>query len=371
MQPRRRARLVDVARKAGVSPATVSRAMAQPELLTPDTLARVRRSAEELGYRPDAAARALASGRSMTIGAVMPTLDNAIFSRALQAMQTALAAHGYQLLVASHEYSAASEAEAARKLIARGVDGLMLVGAERAPETEALISDARAPTVLTWRTTADRAGVVVDNEQAGRLAARHLIGLGHRRIGMVTGGVQFNDRQRARLAGARACLAEAGLELPDWLVSQQPTTLAGGRAGCAALLALAEPPTAVIGGIDFLAIGCMIEAQARGLGVPGDISVVGIDDIDMSAHLAPPLTTVHIPTARIGEEAAAMLLRMIRDGEEAHVVTLPIELVVRRSSGPPAPSRPSQGPQAPGAAKPVDVSRAVRSARRRPTGSGP
>jgi LacI family transcriptional regulator len=332
MLPNRKARLVDVARDAGVSPATVSRAMIQPSLLAAETLARVRRSAEQLGYRPDAAARALASGRSMTIGAVMPTLDNAIFSRALQAMQTTLAEQGYQLLVASHEYNATAETEAIRKLLARGIDGLMLVGAERAPEAEALIRDTAVPTVLTWRTTAGRAAVVVDNERAGWLAARHLLDLGHSRIGMVAGHGPFNDRQRARLAGARACLRDAGLDLPDWLVSQQPTTLAGGRSGCAALLALAQPPTAMIGGIDFIAIGCIIEAQARGLKVPGDLSVAGIDDIDMSAHLSPSLTTVRIPTARIGEEAAAMLLRMIQSKSAPDVVELQIELVVRRSS---------------------------------------
>jgi LacI family transcriptional regulator len=176
--------------------------------------------------------------------------------------------------------------------------------------------------------------VTVDNERAGRLAAEHLLGLGHRRIGMVTGRTQFNDRQRARLAGARACLAEAGLALPDWLASEQPTTLAGGRAGCSLLLALAEPPTAIIGGIDLLAIGCIVEAQARGLTVPGRLSVVGIDDLDMSAHLSPSLTTVHVPTARIGAEAAAMLLSAIREDRRPMAVELPVELVVRRSTGP-------------------------------------
>ncbi len=116
----RKPRLIDVARDAGVSPATVSRAIAQPQLLAGETLARVRLSAQRLGYSPDAAARALASGRSMTIGAVMPTLDNAIFARALQAMQVALTAEGYQLLVASHDYSDRAETEAVRTLLARG-----------------------------------------------------------------------------------------------------------------------------------------------------------------------------------------------------------------------------------------------------------
>lgn len=334
MTGRRKPRLSDVARAAGVSSATASRALSQPDLLASGTLARVVASARSLGYRPDAAAQALASGRSMTIGAVMPTLDNAIFSRALQSMQTILAAGGYQLLVASHDYNPAAEAEAVRMLLARGVDGLMLVGAERAPEVDALIRDSRLPLVLTWRTNPGQPAVTVDNERAGWLAARHLIDLGHRRIGMVTGRTTFNDRQRARLAGARACLEEAGLSLPDWLSSQQPTTLAGGRSGCEALLELAEPPTALIGGIDLIAIGCIVEAQARGMSVPGDLSVVGIDDLDMSAHLSPSLTTVHVPTARIGAEAAGMLLRAIRDDIRPATIELPIELVIRKSTAP-------------------------------------
>jgi LacI family transcriptional regulator len=333
MKLTRKARIVDVARDAGVSAATVSRALSQPQLLTADTLARVRQSALRLGYRPDAAARALASGRSMTIGAVVPTLDNAIFSRALQSMQQTLAARGYQLLVSSHDYNAAAEAEAVKMLVARGVDGLMLVGAERAPETEGLLADAGVPVVLTWRGVVGRPAVVVDNHRAGELAARHLVELGHRRIGIITGSHAFNDRQRAREEGARICLAAAGLPVPDWLAIQVPTTLAGGRSGCASLLGLAEPPTAVIGGIDLIAIGCMVEAQARGLAVPDDLSVVGIDDLDMSAHLSPPLSTIHIPTGRIGAKCAEMLCDLIEARPVDPVVDLHVELVVRRSTG--------------------------------------
>jgi LacI family transcriptional regulator len=270
----------------------------------------------------------------MTIGAVMPTLYNEIFSRALQSMQSVLANEGYQLLVASHDYNPTAETEAMRALLARGVDGLILVGAERTADGEELLRDAQVPIVLTWRATPGQPAVVVDNERAGWLAAQHLLDLGHRQIGMITGRTNFNDRQRARLAGARACLSAAGLALPDWLASQQPTTLAGGRSGCAALLSLAQPPTAIIGGIDLIAIGCIIEAQARDMTVPGDLSVVGIDDLEMSAHLSPPLTTVHIPTSRIGAEAARMLIGAIRDNSKPQQIDLPSELVVRRSTGP-------------------------------------
>jgi len=332
MVSNRRIKLVDVARDARVSPATVSRAIAQPELLSGDTLARVLASARRLGYVPDGAARALACGRTMTIGAVVPTLDSAIFARALQSMQTALAQEGYLLLVASHESNAAAEAQAVRSLLGRGVDGLMLVGAERAPGTAELLLASGMPTVLTWCGTPDFTSVTVDNHLAGRLAAEHLLSLGHRRIGMVTGHLHFNDRQRARLAGARAALGKAGFDMPDWRVSEQPLTLAGGRAGCSALLELGDRPTGLIGGIDLLAIGCIEEAHARGLAVPHDISVIGIDDIEMSAHLSPSLTTVHVPTVRIGQLAAQTLIALIRDASPATATELPVGLVARRST---------------------------------------
>jgi LacI family transcriptional regulator len=332
MALRKKARLVDVARDAGVSPATVSRAMTQPELLSADTLNRVQGSAHKLGYRPDGMARALASGKTMTIGAIVPTLDSTIFARVLQSMQLALSREGYQLLVASHEMSPAAETEAVRTLLARGVDGLMLVGAERTREAAMLLRSGGLPVVLTWVGTPEFASVTVDNELAGQMAAEHLIGLGHKRIGMIVGHLPFNDRQRGRLNGAHNAMRHAGLALPDSLVSEQELTMAGGRAGCARLLDLGDRPTAVIGGIDLFAIGCIQEAQSRGIAVPDTFSVVGIDDIDMAANMTPALTTVHIPTSRIGQTAAATLLAEIR-GESARVQTaLPIELIKRRSS---------------------------------------
>ncbi|MCA0422239.1 MAG: substrate-binding domain-containing protein [Proteobacteria bacterium] len=329
---RSRPRLIDVARDAGVSPATVSRAVSQPELLAAATLALVQASARKLGYVPDGAAQALASGRTMTVAAVMPTLDSIIFAKALQSMQVALSAVGYQLLVASHEYSVGAEAEAVRLLLARGIDGLILVGAERPEATNTLLRQANVPVVLTWCPDGVNASVTVDNALAGRLAAEHLIRLGHRRIGMVCGHLLFNDRQRARLEGVRAALAEAGLDLPDWRISHQPMTISGGRNGCSALLECADRPTALIGGIDLFALGSIAEAQARGLCVPSDLSVVGIDDTEMASQVSPSLTSVHIPTAQIGEMAALTLLGRIRHAEPPADRLLPINLIVRRSS---------------------------------------
>lgn len=328
----RKVKLQDVARHAGVSAATVSRAMAQPELLSPETLARVQLSAAHLGYVPDGAARALASGRSMTMGAVVPTLDSTVFARALQSMQVTLSRQGYQLLIASHDYNAAAEAEAIRTLLTRGVDGLMLVGAQRPKTTWELLRVANVAVVLTWCGNDQFDSVVVNNEKAGYVAAQHLIELGHKRIGAVVGARQFNDRQAARLAGMRAALSKADLDLPEWRVTEQPLTLAGGRSGCALMLALDEPPTAVIGGIDILAIGCIEEAHSRGLAVPQAFSVIGIDDIEMSGHIFPPLTSVHLPVSQIGEIAANSLLEQIAGESKHSTIDLPIELVPRKST---------------------------------------
>ncbi len=332
MKQRARPRLADIAAMAGVSVATASRSLAQPGIVRAETLHKVRAAALQLGG-PHALAEP--RGRGAGIAAIVPTLDNAIFSRALQAMQATLAEAGQSLLVASSDYRPDTELAALRGLLARGIDGVVLVGAQRPPEAWDLLEEAGIPVVLTWCGDPRFDGVVVDNRAAGRLAARHLIGLGHKRLGVVCGARRHNDRQRERADGVRDALAEAGLDLPDWRVIEQEVTLAGGRTACATLLSLAEPPTAIICGIDHLAVGCLVEAQSRGMVVPDELSVVGIDNLEMAAHLSPALTTVHIPTARIGEAAARAMLARLSGVAACGVLELPIELVVRHSSAPP------------------------------------
>ncbi len=333
MKRRTRPRLADIAATAGVSLATASRALSQPSIVSPGTRDRVRDAVARLGGAwPGPGARAAGDAG---VAAVVPALDNAIFSRCLQAMQATLAEAGRHLLVASCDYHPDTEAAVIRGLLARGVDGLVLVGAQRPPESWSLLEGAGVPVVLTWCGDPRFDAVLVDNHAAGRLAAEHLLDLGHTRLGVVCGATRYNDRQRGRLDGVRAALTARGLDLPEWRVSEQDFTLAGGRGGCAALLALAEPPTAIVCGIDQLAVGCLVEAQSRGLSVPGDLSVVGIDNLEMAAHLAPALTTIHVPTARIGAVAAQRVLDRLAERKAARVTELPIELVIRRSSGPP------------------------------------
>lgn len=335
MSLRRKPTLADVARESQTSIATVSRAISQPALVQPDTLARIRQVAAQLGYVPNRRARALVSGQSNTIGIVVPTLNSPIFSACLQEMQRSFAVSGYQLLIASHEYDSANEAAALGQLISHGVDGLVVVGGKRPASTWALLDKADIPLVQLWEGREGGDRVLVNNFEAGFHVGRHLLDLGHRRIGVISGILRNNDRQEARVNGIRAALAEEGVTLASTQISQQALTLAAGRSGCVALLEMVPRPTAIIGTADLLAIGALIEVQGRGLDVPGRISIAGIDNVDFAAHLSPSLTTVDIPAETIGAEATALMLHRLsaRQSVPATTVSLPINLVVRHSTG--------------------------------------
>lgn len=336
MSSRRKPTLADIARETVTSVATVSRAMSQPGLVQPDTLERIQQVAARLGYVPNSRARSLVSGKSNTIGVVVPTLNSPIFSATLQEMQRAFSANGYQLLIASHEYDAGNEATALAQLISHGVDGLVVVGGDRPQSTRILIDGAGIPLVQMWegREGCDR--VLVDSYHAGFLIARYLLDLGHVRFGVICGNLRNNDRQAARVNGIRAALHENGVTLPQTRISQHPLTLSDGRAGCMNLLSMVPRPSAIIGTADLLAIGAMIEAQGRGVIVPDSISFAGIDNVAFAAHLSPPLTTVDIPAASIGAETAVLMLQRLEEGNQTpdRSVQLPVNLVVRHSTGP-------------------------------------
>ncbi len=325
--------LHDVAREARVSTATVSRALSRPELVNTDTQQRIQDVAQQLGYLANGAGRRLASGLSRTVGIVVPTFDASIFSRAIQSMQQALADESYQLLVAAHDYSLAAETSAVRSMLAHRGDGLILVGSDRAGETRNLLRAAKVAVVVIWSFDEEFDCIGFDNEAAGRLAAEHLLALGHRRIAMISGHTAQNDRARLRVLGVRNAMRNASYELADWYLVERPFTLDGGRAGLSQLLALKEPPSAIVCGNDLLAAGVMFEAAVRNVAVPGNISVIGIDNLDISGHLNPPLTTVHLPTAHLGIAAAEHLLARIEGKPFTRRQELPVALVVRGSTG--------------------------------------
>ena len=330
-------KLADVARVAGVSTATVSRALSSPEKVGAKLLARVQAALQESGYVPHGAARALRSRRSRTIGAVVPTLDNAIFASATHALQKALEEKGYTLLVASHEFDLENEVLVVLPLVERGIDGLVLVGLDHAPALFRLLRSVQLPYVLTW--ALDRSGelpcIGFDNHEAAVRVADYLADLGHRRVAVIGGLTSGNDRARERIAGTLDALARRGAQIPPTWVLERPYSFDAAREAMRVLMRQEPRPTAVICGNDILAVGASAEARALGLDVPGDVSITGFDDLEISAILEPPLTTVRVPTREIGRLAAEHLLARANGPGAQRVRKVAVERVVRRSTAPP------------------------------------
>ena len=332
------AKLSDVARLARVSTATVSRALTCPDKVKPATAARIRQAVQTLGYVAHGAARALASRRTHTIGAVIPTLDNAIFANTAHALQKTLDDAGYTLLLASHEFDAEVEARVTRALVERGVDGLVLLGAMHPPSVLRMLDTQQIPYVLTWALDAGARHPCVgfDNRAAATRVASHLLDLGHREFAMISGITAGNERAAERLEGVRQALAARGIALAPGRVIEKPYTLSAGREGLREVLRGTPRPTAVICGNDVLAIGALAECQAQGIAVPREVSLTGFDDLEVAAVVTPALTTVHFPTAELGSYAAQHLLARLAGKPFEMRTELPVELVVRGSTAPPA-----------------------------------
>ncbi len=328
--------LLEVARRANVAKSTASRALSTPGRISEKTVARVRKAAAELRYVSHGVARALTTRSTRTVGAVIPTLDNAIYSVSTHALEQRLQEAGYLLLVASHEFDLDKETRAVESLLTRGVDAIALVGFEHRRRTFELLERARVPYVVTWNYRRGRRPCVgFDNRAAGRLVTEHLLGLGHRHFGIIAGITKDNDRAFARVEGVRASLARAGIALAQGAVVEKAYSIESGRDGLAVLLARRPDTAAIICGNDILAIGAMHEAHLRGIRVPRDVSITGFDDMPLASVTTPPLTTVRLPMEEVGANAAAYLLRALGVGQQDPIRELPVRLVVRGSTGSP------------------------------------
>lgn len=335
MKARPSPKLRDVARAAGVSLSTASRALSEPELVRENTREHVRSVASMLGYVPHGAARALATRRSRTVGAVFPPVDNPIFAAATQALAHELAGAGYTLLLATHEYDPEGEVAATRALLERGVDGLVLIGLDHSPALYQLLAQSGLPYELTW--SLDPAGyhhcVGVAHRIASVRVTQHLLDLGHREFAVIAGVTAHNDRARERLAGVREALAGRGIELRPGRVVEAEFAIPRGRRSLLELLETAPGFTALICGNDTLALGALTECVRRGVKVPAQLSVAGFDDIEMAREITPALTTVHVPAADIGRLAASRMLARLAGRQVPTVEEVRAELVVRESTG--------------------------------------
>lgn len=324
------ATLEDVAKLAGVSLGSASRALSVPDQVKPKTLAKVNQAVAQLGYVRNGAARALASRKTRTIAAIYPTLTNPIFAISIDAMQRTLSSMDYQLLVASHEYDSAREVDLVRNILEHSIDGLVLVGSDHDDEVFRLIRHRRIPYVLTWSTdeTTYPHTVGFSNHQASYEMAKLVLSKGHTKIAICGGATAHNERARARLKGAQSAITEAGIEVPPHWILEAPFTYQGGRDVIRSLWEHDERPTALVCGTDMQAIGALHECASRGIAVPEELSITGFDDTDLASMVTPALTTVHIPVSEIGVLAAEKIVALISNEtlpEEERLATYVIE----------------------------------------------
>jgi LacI family transcriptional regulator len=329
------ATIVDVARRAGVSASTVSHVINGTRFVAPATRRRVEAAIEVAAYRPNALARSLRSGRSHTLGLVLPDSGNPFFAEVGREIQLAAFAAGYSVFLCNTENDPEKEQRSVNVLTRARVDGLVLVAVdERGDALRALVRQ-KVPVVVMDRERPDLAldTVLTDHREGGRLATRHLVALGHRRIGFVAGPAGLSPSE-LRLAGHRDALAEGGLSPEAALLRHGDFHPESGRAAARALLASARPPTAILACNDLMALGVLRAAAEAGRRVPQDLAVVGYDDIELAAFTVPPLTTVAQPRREMGRAAVRLLVnRLERRGLAPQQALLPVALTVRQSCG--------------------------------------
>ena len=334
---RETARLVDVAKRAQVSVATVSRVLNSPHIVRPDVRQRVTEAIKELGYLRNAAARALRMHSNRLFGALVPTLNHAIYAAMIEAVQRRLSERGYLLIVGQTDFSPEAELLHVNALIEHGVEALVLVGEVHAPEFYELIARKQIPFIntYTYQTHSAHPCVGFDNRRATIQMTDYIMDMGHTDIAVIVGICKDNDRATQRLEGVRLAMQERGLTLrPDYIMESR-YTIENGRHAMRRLLALPQPPTAVLTGSDVLAFGALSECKAQGVEVPKQVSIIGFDDMEFAAHMEPPLTTLQIPLVQMGQAAADYLLAVVNDEPRYDQIELETRLVVRKTTARP------------------------------------
>lgn len=341
----------DVAGLAGVSTATVSRVLSGAHEARPATRQRVLEAVRDLGYRPSGIARSLKLRATGTLGLIVTDILNPFFPELVRVIEDAAREQGYAVVLGNGDEDPDREAAYLEVLAERRVDGLLVASGGLSERHGRWLRNTPIPVVLVNCELADgsRPAVLTDNRAAARLAAAHVLGLGHRRIGHIAGR-PTNAATSERLAGIREAVVGFGLD-PDAIeLVEGDGHVAGGERAMAELLVRSPRPTAVLCYNDLTAIGAIRAANACGLRVPADVSVTGFDDIDLAAYVEPPLTTVSQPIEEIGRASVASLIAALRaagepggfgadvDGAEvpsARTLRLAATLSIRSSTAPP------------------------------------
>jgi LacI family transcriptional regulator len=331
--------LRDVARVAGVHPATVSRALNEETrgLVNEETARRVLKAAEKLRYQPNPIARGLKTNQSYTIGVLIPDLTNPLFPPILRGIEDRLETAGYTPLIANTDNDPERELLDSQTMRARQVDGIIAATARRDHRLHDALLEAGIELVLVNRRQEQIpvSSATADDRMGMRLAVEHLLSLGHTRIAHLAGPLDYStglDRHESFHETMRA----AGLEPdPELVLGAEAFTESEGARLCGQLVAAGRQFTAVAAANDLLALGCYDVFAERGMRCPEDVSVVGFNDMPFAARFQPPLTTIHIPHYEIGKAAAQLMLERLQDAEAPpHEVRLQPSLVVRRSTGP-------------------------------------
>lgn len=320
--------LHDVAREAGVSLITASRALSNPGMVSEKTIARVQQAVETTGYIPNLLAGGLKSKRSLMVAALVPNIAVAQFLPTVKALTDALDAAGYQLILGQTGYDHAREEALLNTMISRRPDGIVVTGLVHSQAARERLRKAGIPVVETWDLSDRPVDMAVgfSHIKVGSAIAGYFLGKGRRRLGIATG-----DDHRAAVR-REGFVSTVGQDVPT-VVVPAPSSLALGRRALGDLLAKDPEIEAIYCSSDQLAQGVMVEALARGLRIPQDLAICGFGDADFAAYLNPSLTTVHVDGAAIGATAARLLLDRCRGAEIAQpVVDVGFRIVERQST---------------------------------------
>lgn len=331
------ARMSDVAALAGVSAGTVSRVFSAPHLVAPDTAKAVREAVDKLGWISNGGARALASNKTRTVGAVIPNLSNPVFSQMIQALQDRLLDESYTLVLSCSDYDQEKALIGTRSMLERGVDGLILLGENFTDALWHLLEVHKVPYLIIYshRHATGRSYVGVDNVRAARKAAEHILDLGHRDILILSQHVQDNDRVAARYYGFAEALRDRGIVLDERRIAYRPWSIEAGFDFVSEMVRSDDMPTAILCTNDYHALGALSACREMGIDVPGQLSVVGFDDLEIAAFVTPPLTTVRVPAREIGAAAGEVIADVLANGAAPRSIEFDGTLIVRRSTAPP------------------------------------
>lgn len=332
------ATIQEVARAAGVAPSTVSRYLNGQLRVSPATEARMLDAVRDLGYVPNAQARNLARRRSGVVGFVVPEISNPYFGAIADYVVDAVERHGLLVLLCSTRSQAVREASYIDLLASGAIDGMLYLGSFRSNERLAAAIRGGLPVVVIDEPIADLPGVhtvVMDDYAGGYQATSYLVALGHRQIAFVSGPAELASVQERR-RGYEDALRKGGIDPAEQLVLAGHFTEQFGMSALPRLLAGPRPPTAAFVASDYIALGMLSAAETHGVRVPGDLSVVGFDDIRFSQYVRPRLTTIRSPLERLAQVGVELLFERLAGGDSsARTEVLPVELIVRESAGPP------------------------------------